>query len=205
MKKSPETEIKAMTLKQTFKNIKSDYVKMSQWMKLGGVGGFLYMFFSPSIVAITLYRLSRFFYLKKIRSLAWFLYELNIYMTGADISPRSDIADHFYIGHPVGVVIVGKIGSHVMVLGQAAIGGGFWQEDVGGGPGLPVIEDNVIIGFRATILGPFVIGKNAVIGPSALVMKSIPEGATAIGNPARIFKGEEAAALQILSKEGIAL
>ena len=186
-----------MTLKQTFHNIKSDYLFYAKiWkVKLDFVR-LLFLLTNPSHVTITFYRIYRFIYLNRLRPLAWFLYQVNLYLTGADILPTADIGEAFYIGHCEGVIISGKIGSGVILLGQAAIGGGFWEGDIGGGPGLPVIGNNVLIGFRAVILGLVTIGDNANIGALTYVTKSVPENMTAIGNPCRILQGKRPQAFE---------
>lgn len=56
--------------------------------------------------------------------------------------------------------------------------------------GPPRIGDNVIIGANAVVLGDVTIGNNARIGANAVVLTSVPEGATAVGNPARIIKND---------------
>ena len=52
----------------------------------------------------------------------------------------------------------------------------------------PIIEDDVLLGANATILGPITIGKGAKIGAGAVVLKDVPEGATVVGLPGRILE-----------------
>ncbi len=182
-----------MTLKQTFHNIKTDYLAHSKLMNIKlSFGKFLFLFLSPSIFATTLYRISRWFYLKGLRPIAWLLWQISTYLTGVDIVPTAEIGESFYLGHPVGSVISGKLGSNVMIFGQAAIGGTFSQEDVGGGPGLPMIGDHVIIGIRSCVLGPITIGNYCVIGAMSYVNRPMPENSTALGNPCKIISGTKA-------------
>ena len=51
----------------------------------------------------------------------------------------------------------------------------------------PVIEQGAFIGAKAMILGPVVVGKNSKIGAGSVVLRDVPDGCTAVGNPARII------------------
>ncbi len=83
-----------MTFLETLRNIKSDYLRMSelQGIKLLPIR-FLFVAITPGIVALTLYRFSHYFYVKRVRALAWLLWLLNQYVTGADITPSTEIGE----------------------------------------------------------------------------------------------------------------
>lgn len=87
------------------------------------------------------------------------------------------------IPHPNGIVIHpdADIGPNVLIFQQATIGAG--------GPidGAPQIGSGAMIGAGAKILGGIRVGKNAKIGANAVVLNDIPDGATAVGIPARIL------------------
>lgn len=187
----------AVRLKQTFRTIGTDYAATAANFKMPNSFKFkVFHFFSAPGCAVTMYRIYRYLYVKGLRSLARFLWQFSTFLTGTDIAPTAEIGDYFYLGHSVGLVIAGKLGSHVSVHGQAGIGGGMHEGDIGGGPGLPVIGDHVQIGARALILGAIHVGDRSVIGPLTLVTKSVPPDSLAIGNPCKIiskkrFTGEE--------------
>lgn len=175
-----------MKFSTTLGLIKSDYVRMSEfWDKKLGFLSSIKFTFSPSLFSIILYRFSHYFYTKGLKFLSWPLWALNTTITGADLIPSTIIGRSFFIGHPLGTVIAGRLGNNVTLYGQAAIGGGRGEKDIGGGPGLPYIKDNVTVGFRASILGSIVIDNGSVIGACSFVTKNVAEGATVIGNPAR--------------------
>lgn len=109
------------------------------------------------------------------RMLARFFWQLNLIITGADISPISDLGGGLVIKMPEKVIIIGKVGKNCTFLGQAGLGGGRSTKDIGAGPGLPVLRDNVSIGFGATVLGPVYVGSNTFIGPRVQVYKDIPD------------------------------
>ena len=192
-----------MTLLQTLRNIKSDYIRMSQMQGIRLLPiRFLFVGITPSIVALTLYRFSHYFYVKRLRFLAWLLWLFNQYLTGVDITPSTEIGESCYIGHPVGTIISGKLGKNVMMFGAPGIGGGMGRGDVGAGEGLPVIGDNVVIGVRAMILGPIRIGNNVIIGVGAVVLKDVKEGVCMVCRPAIPVKSPGIDYQEIASADG---
>jgi serine O-acetyltransferase len=178
-----------VTFLQTLTNIKSDYIRMAQiqGFRLLPIR-FLFVAITPGVVALTLYRFSHYFYVKRLRFLAWLLWLFNQYVTGVDITPGTEIGESCYIGHPVGTIISGKLGKNVMIFGAPVIGGGMGRGDVGAGEGLPVIGNNVIIGVRAMILGPIRIGNNVTIGAGALVIKDVKDDVCIVCQPPTIVK-----------------
>lgn len=183
-----------MKLRDVYNDIKTDYQYYHQLMDLKlSFARIVFHSLNPAAMAINLYRIYRYIYLIGLRPISWLMWQFNLYLTGADIVPSADIASPLFLGHPQSVVIAGKVGKYVKILGQSGIGGGMdLQRDVGAGPGLPVVCDHVQIGFRALILGAIKIGENARIAPMSLVTKDVPENATAIGNPCRIREGQGA-------------
>lgn len=175
---------------QTLRLIRSDFASISDVLGMRkSWGQRVFLALTPSVVALTLYRLSHWCYVKRLRFLAWPLWLINIYLTGADISPAATIGKSCFLGHPVGAVISGKLGDRVIMFGEPLIGGGRGQEDIGAGEGLPVIGDDVLIGIRSTILGPINIGSNSTIGACSLVFKDVGEGTTVGGRPAAVLRG----------------
>lgn len=172
--------------------VRSDFKRYQEYWSYGtSLFTNIKLILMPAMVAVTLYRISNFFYRNGWKSISWIIWAFNITLTGAEILPNATIGRGFLLGHPVGTIISGKIGNNVTSYGQTGLGGGLDDKDVGAGKGLPVVEDNAIIGVRSIILGPVVIGEGAVISPGAFVSKDVPAGATAIGNPCRILKRAE--------------
>jgi len=100
----------------------------------------------------------------------------------ADIPINSHIGGGLMIPHPNGIVIHPEavIGANCLIMQQVTIG------TAGNGSGTPVIDDYVNIGAGAKILGGVHIGAHARIGANAVVIKDVPERATAVGIPAEI-------------------
>ena len=103
-------------------------------------------------------------------------------VTGADIPLNCQLGLGLLCPHPNGIVIHPEavIGPNCLIFQQVTIGGG-------SRPGYPVIGGHVDIGAGAKILGPVRIGNHARIGANAVVLSDVPEGATAVGMPARVI------------------
>jgi serine O-acetyltransferase len=77
-----------------------------------------------------------------------------------------------------------EIGDDVTLYHGVTLGGTTWSK----GKRPPTLDDGVIVGAGAKILGPFTVHKGAKVGSNAVVTKEVPAGVTAIGNPARYIK-----------------
>ncbi|WP_237182073.1 serine O-acetyltransferase [Psychrobacter urativorans] len=106
-------------------------------------------------------------------------------ITGIEIHPAAKIGKRFFIDHGVGVVIgeTAEIGNDVTLYHGVTLGGVSWNN----GKRHPTLEDGVIVGAGAKVLGPFTVGKGAKIGSNAVVVKAVPAGATMVGSAARMI------------------
>ena len=135
-----------------------------------------------SYLCLVLYRLSHFLHRRGHRAPARLLWQLNLWITGADFSPKTDIGGGALVKHPARVGLAGKVGADCVFHGQAAIGG-LWVDsdrDVGAGPGLPALGDGVQMEEGSLVLGPFRIGDGVRIGARCLVSKDVPPGSTVV-------------------------
>ncbi len=106
---------------------------------------------------------------------------------GIEIGNEIELGDGVNFAHTLGTVIGGtsKVGARVKFMGNNTVG---TAKD----NGCPVIEDDVVVGCGARILGPIRIGKGAFIGANAVVLSDVPAGAVVSGIPARVHKRREA-------------
>ncbi|WP_201532604.1 serine O-acetyltransferase [Psychrobacter ciconiae] len=106
-------------------------------------------------------------------------------MTGIEIHPAAKIGKRFFIDHGMGVVIgeTAEIGNDVTLYHGVTLGG----VSLDNGKRHPTLEDGVIVGAGAKVLGPFTVGKNAKIGSNAVVVKPVPANATMVGSAARMI------------------
>ena len=143
----------------------------------------------PGIHALIMHRVAHELWKKEHKSSARALSAFSRFATGIEIHPGAKIGKRFFIDHGMGVVIgeTAEIGDDVTLYHGVTLGGTTWNK----GKRHPTLEDGVIIGAGAKILGPFTVGKNAKVGSNAVVTKAVPSEATAVGNPARFILKEE--------------
>jgi serine O-acetyltransferase len=113
------------------------------------------------------------------------------FLTGIEIHPGAQIGKGFFIDHGMGVVIgeTSILGDNVTLYHDVTLGGISPAEDSASQvcqKRHPTLEDGVIVGSGAQILGPITIGANARVGANSVVNKSVPAGATVVGIPGRI-------------------
>lgn len=105
----------------------------------------------PAWQAVRLHRYSRLCYVRGWRTLARALWQVNLWLTGADISPSSDLGEGLVILHPFGVTVTGSAGRNLTIEGLGGMGGGMSLLDIGAGPGVPVLGDDVYIDRNARV------------------------------------------------------
>lgn len=105
-------------------------------------------------------------------------------LTGVEIHPGAVIGRRLFIDHGMGVVIgeTTEIGDDVLIYHGVTLGG----RSLNTGKRHPTIEDHVIIGSGASVLGPVVIGARSIIGGNAVVVKSAPANSVLTGIPATV-------------------
>lgn len=137
----------------------------------------------PSFRAQLYYKISHFLYKRKHYFLARFISEFAKRKTGIEIHPGAIIGKNLFIDHGMGVVIgeTSIIGNNVIMYHGVTLGGTGKDK----GKRHPTIEDNVIIGCGAKVLGNITIGKNSKIGANAVVLKDVLKNTTVVGIPAK--------------------
>jgi serine O-acetyltransferase len=127
-------------------------------------------------------------------------------LTGIEIHPGAKIGRRVFIDHGFGVVIgeTAEVGDDCTIYQGVTLGGTTLNKGV---KRHPTLQRGVIIGAGAQVLGGFVVGEGAKVGSNAVVLKAVPPGATAIGNPARIVVKEagrqETAAARMFAAYGV--
>jgi len=137
----------------------------------------------PCIHALISYRIAHILYLNKMFFLARLMSQLSRFFTGIEIHPGAKIGKGLFIDHGMGVVIgeTAEVGDNVTLYHGVTLGG--TGKDTG--KRHPTIEDDVLIGTGAKVLGPITVGKGAKIGSNSVVLKNVPAKATAVGSPAK--------------------
>ena len=156
-----------------FSTIKAAYEKDPALKK--GIN-FLEVFLYQGVWAILFYRIAHFLYVLRIPIIPRLISQIARIFTLIEIHPGAKIGKRFFIDHGVGVVIgeTAVICDNVMVHHGVTLGGPGWWASGKNEKRHPTIEDNVILGVGATILGDVTIGRNSKIGANALVVKDVP-------------------------------
>jgi serine O-acetyltransferase len=139
----------------------------------------------PGLHAIWMHRLAHLLWRNGWKWLARLVSNFARWYTGIEIHPGAKIGRRFFIDHGMGIVIgeTAEIGDDVTLYQGVTLGGTSWDK----GKRHPTLEDGVVVGAGAKVLGPFTVGAGAKIGSNAVVTKAVPAGATAVGIPGRII------------------
>ena len=174
------------SLKTTLAQLRRDRERLVTLLSKREDGVAVWGTFHPSFICVVLYRVSRYFHLKGHPLLARLAGHLNTFLTGADISPAADIAEGLVVMHPSGTGIYGKAGRNLTVMPCSGLGGEMGRhEDVGGGPGLPVVGDDVVLGPHGAVLGPCRVGDRVRIAGGVPVTRDVPDDTIVEGPRAR--------------------
>ncbi len=115
-----------------------------------------------------------------------FISHIGRWLTGIEIHPGAVIGRRVFIDHGFGVVIgeTAEVGDDCTIYQGVTLGGTSLYR---GEKRHPTLGRGVVVGAGAKVLGGFTVGDGAKIGSNAVVVKPVPEGATAVGNPARVL------------------
>jgi serine O-acetyltransferase len=142
----------------------------------------------PGLHAIWMHRISHFLWRHRLFFPARLVSHLARFLTGVEIHPGARIGRRFFIDHGMGVVIgeTAEVGNDVLMYMGTVLGGTSLEKR----KRHPTVEDGVVIGSGAIVLGPITVGRGAKIGAGSVVVRSVPPGATVVGVPGRIAEPE---------------
>ena len=144
----------------------------------------------PAVQAVFFHGIANFFSIAKFHLIARIISQFSRFLTGIEIHPNAKIGKNLFIDHGMGVVIgeTSDIGDNVTIYHMATLGGiapSINSDDQRNIKRHPTLQENVVVGSGAQILGPVVVGKNSKIGANAVVTKDVPENAVMVGIPAK--------------------
>ena len=144
----------------------------------------------PGVKAIFFHKIANFFAIAKFDLIARIISQFSRFLTGIEIHPKAKIGRNLFIDHGMGVVIgeTSEIGDNVTIYHNVTLGGiapSINYNDQRNTKRHPTLEDNVVVGSGAQILGPIIIKKYSLVGANAVVTKDVPENAVMIGIPAK--------------------
>ncbi|RJF86151.1 serine O-acetyltransferase EpsC [Sphingomonas cavernae] len=164
------------TLKSYLDSIKArDPAPRSRWEIL------LY----PGVLAVGMHRVAHWLFEANLFFLARFVNHTARFLTAIDIHPGAKIGRNLFIDH--GFTVIGEtaeIGDNVTIYQCVTLGGTNPANGIAG-KRHPTLEDGVILGSGAQVLGPITVGKRARVGANAVVTRDVPEGAVMVGIPAK--------------------
>lgn len=148
------------------------------------------VFSYPGFHALLLHRVAHRLWHARLTWLARWVSHWGRFLTGIEIHPAAKIGQRVFIDHGMGVVIgeTAEVGDGCTIYHGVTLGGTSLYQ---GTKRHPTLGQGVVVGAGAKILGGFTVGDNAKVGSNAVVIKPVPAGTTAVGNPARIIKAKD--------------
>lgn len=145
-----------------------------------------FLFNYPGVWAVAWYRIAHRLYTSNFKSLARVIMGLTQILTNIDIHPGAKIGKRVFIDHGTGVVIgqTAIVEDDVLIYQGVTLGG----VSLTHGKRHPTVKKGAVLGAGAKILGNITIGKYAKIGANSVVVKEVPDNATAIGIPAHVIE-----------------
>jgi len=141
----------------------------------------------PGIKAVLLHSLAHFLNRCKIPFLPRCVSEFSRFLTGIDIHPGATLGRRVIIDHGMGVVIgeTAIVGNDVIIYQQVTLGGTSLERT----KRHPTLEDGVVVGAGAKILGNITVGAGSRIGANSVVIRDVPPHSTVVGIPGKVVEG----------------
>lgn len=138
----------------------------------------------PGPKAVFFHRIANFLYILRLYFLARLVSEVSRWLTGIEIHPGANIGKNLVIDHGMGVVIgeTAIVGDNCLIYHGVTLGGVSKEKST---KRHPTIENFVVVGAGAKILGDVTIGQNSSVGAGAVVVASCPENTVLVGIPAK--------------------
>jgi len=156
----------------------------------------------PGLHAIMAHRAAHWCWCHGLKWPGRFIGYLARIVTGIEIHPGAMIGRRVFIDHGFGVVIgeTAEIGDDCTIYQGVTLGG---TSLTPGAKRHPTLERGVIVGAGAQVLGSFTVGEYAKVGSNAVLLKPLPPGATAVGNPARIVRKHDGHVQRLFAAYGV--
>jgi serine O-acetyltransferase len=138
----------------------------------------------PGLHAIWFHRLAHWLWTHKLFLLGRLTSHVSRFVTGIEIHPGARIGPGFFIDHGMGTVIgeTAEVGEDVTLYHNVTLGGVSLKKE----KRHPTLDDNVVVGAGAQVLGPIHVGAHARIGANAVVVKDVPSDSVVTGVPGRV-------------------
>lgn len=132
------------------------------------------------------HRVTHWFWEHGLKLIARWLAQINRFFTGIEIHPGAKIGEGVFIDHGMGVVIgeTAEIGKNVTLYHGVTLGGVSLKK----GKRHPTLEDGVVVGAGAQILGAITLGECSRVGANAVVVESVPRDSVVVGIPGKVVE-----------------
>lgn len=143
------------------------------------------IFAYPGFHAVMIHRFAHWCAIQGWTAFARWVSQVGRFLTGIEIHPKAKIGRRVFFDHAMGVVIgeTAEVGDDCTIYQGVTLGG---TNLTAGAKRHPTLENGVVVGAGAKVLGSFTVGAGAQIGSNAVVVKPVPAGATVVGVPGRI-------------------
>lgn len=138
----------------------------------------------PGLHALWFYRCAHWFWTHRMCWLGRFISHIGRWVSGIEIHPGAQIGPGLFIDHGMGVVIgeTAEVGPNVTLYHGVTLGGPSWKK----GKRHPTLEENVVVGAGAKVLGPITVGARTRVGANAVVVRDVPPDSVVVGIPGRV-------------------
>jgi serine O-acetyltransferase len=138
----------------------------------------------PGFHAVWMHRAAHALWVNGLKFLARLVSNASRFLTGIEIHPGAQIGRGFFIDHGMGTVIgeTAEIGEDVTLYHNVTLGGVSWEKV----KRHPTLEDHVVVGAGAQVLGPITVGAHSRIGANSVVVNDVPPNSVVVGVPGRI-------------------
>ncbi len=173
-----------MNAKRAFKKVKEDF-SVAFERDPAARNWFEVLFCYPGLHAVLFHRIAHYLWRHGLKFPARFISHVSRLLTGIEIHPGAVIGNRFFVDHGSGVVIgeTTEIGNDVVLYQGVTLGG----VSLSKGKRHPTVDDEVVIGAGAKILGPVRVGAGSMIGAGSVVVRDVPDGGIAVGVPAKVI------------------
>jgi len=143
----------------------------------------------PGLHALVLHRIANSMWRHHLKLLGRLVSHFARWITGIEIHPGATIGKRFFIDHGMGIVVgeTTEIGDDVTIYQGVTLGGTSWSK----GKRHPTLENRVVVGAGAIILGPVRIGNDSRIGSCSVVIHDVPNYSTVVGIPGKVVHRRE--------------
>lgn len=184
--------LERLSWRQTLSRIRADHRRLVTLLNAHSEWPARTAFLHPSLVCVFLYRIANHFFRAGHRHVARFFWHLNVLLTGADISPPANLGEGLVVLCPPGTAIMGTAGRNLTVMPCAGLGGEVGRrEDIGAGPGLPLLGDDVILEPHCGVLGPVLVGHRVRVGAGIGLTRHTPDDSLVEGAQARFLRRKD--------------